>query len=281
MLLIIGQDSLIGSALANESTARGIHHACTSRRKGAVHRLDLSDPPELWQIPDATTSAILCASIPGITRCESDPEGTSRINVHAAITLARVLASRDIHFTFLSSNQVFAPEIEAPTEDHPVKPLTEYGRQKVAVEEYLEAHPARSTRVRLTKVVSPSLPLFAKWTAKLSHREKIQAFCNVSFSPLAASYVAAFLIDVTTSHEAKTIHLSAKDAISYHNAALWLAKQYGADPSLVESIDAPSPVSPASSRLSAADHNSCHFLTALTQLKIAFDSSGNHLKAFG
>lgn len=277
MLLIVGQDSLIGNALLKEAASRGVPHAGTSRRPGAAYHLDLARPQSEWHLPDAVTSAVICAGIPGIAHCEKNPEATRRINVDATISLADLLASKGAHVTFLSSSQVFAPDAKAPDEDHPVNPVTEYGHQKAAVEEHLRALIPLSCIVRTTKVVSPALPIFAHWIASLACGRRIQAFHNLFLSPLAPQAVAAMVIDLAIAHRTGTAHFSPEDAISYHEAALWISTQGEGDASLVEPTNAPNPNTPASCRLTSL-HNVPSIANSIAQMEGAFGGGGIHVE---
>lgn len=277
MLLIVGQDSLIGNALLREAASRGVPHAGTSRRPGAAYHLDLARPQSEWHLPDAVTSAVICAGIPGIAHCEKNPEATRRINVDATISLADLLASKGAHVTFLSSNQVFAPDAEAPDEDHPVNPVTEYGRQKAAVEEHLRARIPCSCVVRLTKVVSPALPLFAGWTESLRRGERIQAFEELFFSPLAPQPVAAIVTALASARQTGTFHLSPNDSISYCQAALWISNQAGADPALVEPTNAPNPNTPASCRLTSL-HSHPSIANSIAQMERALAAGQSRIQ---
>lgn len=253
MLLIVGQDSLIGNALLKEAASRGVPHAGTSRRPGAAYHLDLARPQSEWHLPDAVTSAVICAGIPGIAHCEENPEATRLINVDATISLADLLASKGAHVTFLSSNQVFHRMLrETPEESTPTSPANEYGRQKAEAERELLRVIPDSCVIRLTKVIHPGLPLFASWMCSLQGGQPITAFCDLFFSPVALSAAVDAIFRITESKSPGTFHLSAADSISYHHAALLLAARTGASLNLVRCDNAPYPCTPEASCLLCA-----------------------------
>lgn len=249
MILAIGGSGMIGRGIACAAGRLGIPCESTTRKPGQGHFLDLCVTPDMWQIPKNGEAAVLCASVTGLSACENDPDGTRAINVTAMKILADRLAGQGARITFLSSSQVFGPDASIPSEGDPPSPVTEYGRQKLAVERYLlDAIPA-SQIVRLTKVVSAELPLFAKWTAALAAGQSITAYSDLYFSPIPLDSTAAMILKIASSPHSGIFHLSAADSISYFAAAQWLASRLGVAPSLVQSDSAPHPNTPDSCRL--------------------------------
>lgn len=233
------------------STARrlGIPCEATARKLGTGHFLDLGQPPDSWLIPKKVETAILCASVTGIGPCEADRERTRAINVTATKILADRLAEQGARITFLSSNQVFGPDVSAPSESAPPAPVTEYGHQKLDVERHLLEKIPGSQIIRLTKVVSPALPLFAKWEEDLRLGTPIRAYSNLHLSPLALPPTADLILTIVRSPHSGIFHLSASDAVSYLDAARWMASRLGVSPALVQRADAPIPNTLDSCRL--------------------------------
>jgi dTDP-4-dehydrorhamnose reductase len=261
MILVVGGTSLIGKALIERAASEGVPCAFTTRRSGAeqkcgeeqtsrLHFLDLNDSPDLWQIPSGTEHAILCAATTGLAACENDPGSTRAINVSATIALADRFAAHGVKVTFLSSNQVFGSDASAPAEDSEPSPTSEYGRQKLAVERHLLDAIPGSQIIRLTKVISPAFPLFAKWAAALAADQPIAAYSDLYFSAIALDSTAAMILKIASGPHSGVFHISASDSISYLDAARWLAEHISADSTLVKSVPAPSPNSPDACRLS-------------------------------
>jgi len=249
MILVIGGSGMIGRGVVSAAGRLGIPCESTTRKPGQGHFLDLSLIPDSWQIPKNVEAAVLCASVTGLKTCESDPEGTRAINVSATKILADRLAEQGTRVTFLSSNQVFGPDAFQPSEDDPPEPVTEYGRQKLAVERHLTEKIPSAKIIRLTKVVSSELPLFAKWAEDLGRGRPVRAYSNLHLSPLALFPTTAQILEIACSLHSGIFHLSASDSISYLDAAQWLASRLGVSSSLVQSDDAPHPNTPDSCRL--------------------------------
>ena len=250
MTLIVGGTGEIGRALIAYGRNAGCTFRATARNANEAHVLDLASPPETWKIPDGVDAAIICASVSGIDACERDPTGTFSVNVTATITLADRLSAKGAKVSFLSSSQVFDPKDLAPSEGRSPHPLTEYGRQKLAVERYLMGHFPDSQVIRLTKVVSSQSPRFREWTASLAREEQISASSNLFFSPIGVEEAAGMIWMIASSSHTGIFHLSASDSISYLDAAMWIASARRAKSGLVGDCLALNPNTPESCRLS-------------------------------
>jgi dTDP-4-dehydrorhamnose reductase len=86
--------------------------------------------------------------------CARDPAGTAAINVTGMIRLLAEALERRILPVFASSDYVHDGSRGGRTEAEPAEPNTEYGRQKLAVENWLRGQAAPWLVVRLSKVVS-------------------------------------------------------------------------------------------------------------------------------
>jgi dTDP-4-dehydrorhamnose reductase len=135
VLLIIGKESLIGSAISQIADEKHISWVGTSRRPGEQCFVDLSMQPASWKIPPHATTAIICAARTKLSDCEVNPDETRAINVTATVELARRLTAQGCRVVFLSTNQVFGPNLNAPPDETTsVSPANEYGRQKAEAE---------------------------------------------------------------------------------------------------------------------------------------------------
>jgi dTDP-4-dehydrorhamnose reductase len=249
-LLLVGLDSMIGSALAREAQSLGIPFSGTSRRAGAQWPLDLAAPPESWTLPENISTAILCAAETNIGACEANPAATRDINTRAVIALADRLAAQGNSITFLSTSRVFPPWMENPAESTIPAPNTEYGRQKLEVENHLRIKYPTAKIIRPAKIISPHLTLFKNWLHLLTANQPIHTFQDLFFSPIALNFVTRTILDIALGTASGVFHISASDAISYHQAGLHFASRRGLDCNLVEMSNAPHPNTPGSAILS-------------------------------
>jgi dTDP-4-dehydrorhamnose reductase len=219
-ILIIGVDGMIGSALAQEASRRGIPWQGTSRRPGAHWHLDLADPPEKWQLPEHADIAILCAARTKIVDCEANPDETRAINVTAIVELSKRLNAVGTRVAFLSTNQVFPPNLPGPADETtPVAPVSEYGHQKAEAERLILALSPENMIIRLTKVVSPLHGILADWKEKLAAGQPIFAHSNLYLQPISLGKVASSILDYLVFGISGIIHIGASEKVSYFDFA--------------------------------------------------------------
>jgi dTDP-4-dehydrorhamnose reductase len=240
MWLLVGGDSEIGAAAYRALIAQGRSVAATTRRPDLVSPdrpfLDLSQPLADWQPPPRTTAACVLAGIPRLAACAADPATSAHINVSQTLALTDRLVERDIAVLLLSTNQVFDGSTPKVAADAPLCPVSEYGRQKARAEAGLRRHMDQGARVailRLSKVVSPEMPLLHRWLDALKAGDPIHAFRDMNLAPIpsemAVEAIAAMLLD-----EARgVLQLTGESDISYEELARYLATRIHARPTLV------------------------------------------------
>lgn len=231
--LVIGADSGIGRVLTARLSAAGLPAVSTTRRAGARGLfLDLAANPDEWRLPDRITVAYLCAAVTSMALCQADPAGTRLINTERTLGLAEQLRDRGAHVVFLSSNQVFDGSRPFPSETASTGPVSEYGRQKVEVEQALLS--ARGTTiVRLTKVVATDWPLLRGWAERLGRGESVEAYHDMVMAPVPVDFVAEWLMRLGRQRASGVFHISGDRDVCYATAARWLAEALGVSPNLI------------------------------------------------
>jgi dTDP-4-dehydrorhamnose reductase len=235
--LIVGGDSLIGRHLEGILAGRG-EVVSTTRRADIPGRLflDLATGAADGAFSANADVALICASVTRMQDCETDPDGTRRINVTETVRLVRRLAGEGCFVVFLSSNTVFDGRSPFPDEDAAHSPTTEYGRQKSAAEVQmlgdLESR-ERVAVVRLSKVVTPANGMAVDFLRRLRQGTPCPAFADLLLCPVSLAYVGAGLSAVAAARRPGVFHLSGADEMSYAGFARHLAGRIGADPALV------------------------------------------------
>jgi dTDP-4-dehydrorhamnose reductase len=240
-VLVIGADGQIGRALVAGLAQHGLVALGTTRHRegvgpGRVY-LDLEGDLNAWRCPGTIGAAILAAAVTRLDTCERDPEATDRVNVAANLALADVLAKRGIHVVFLSSNQVFDGSRPHRRAGELTSPRTVYGRQKAEVEGRLHARDGRASILRLTKVVTPGLPLLSDWSRALVSGSPIRPFRDMVIAPLPVSFVVEVVARIVQQRTAGIVQASGPVDVPYADVALHLAQHLGADSRLVQPID--------------------------------------------
>ncbi len=243
--LVVGGDSLIGSAIADWLLASGEDVIVTTRRRtsatdgnaGAKRLkkapLDLGAAPLEWSPPSPVEVAYLCAGVTKLDVCRSDPVRSRLVNVTGLANLAKSLIRQGIFVVYLSSGQVFDGSKPVMNPDHPGCPMTEYGRQKAAAEDILLRHANKTAVVRLTKVVGPGM-IFSKWARSLLAGETVRPFTDMVMSPIPLAFVVSALRLIGDSRRGGIWQLSGDRDVSYAQAAQWGAGVLGVDQSLIE-----------------------------------------------
>ena len=200
--------------------------------KGRIH-LNLASAPFEWQLPDGIKTVYICAGITGLEKCRKDPTGTSRINVENTICLAESMMRKGTFVVFLSTSQVFDGSIPTVPAHTPLNPKSEYGRQKAAVETYLNQWPEQAAIVRLTKVVGPD-SIFSEWAQSLFKDQPIRPFTDMVVSPIPLMTVISTLRLVGDQRLGGIWQISGDHDICYYDAAMKCGKAFGVDLNLIQ-----------------------------------------------
>jgi len=243
--LVVGGDGLVGSKLVERLRSMDSSVVATTRRTSKVDknavRLDLSSNLDIssWAYPMEGGWVFLCAGITSIAACEVEPRISHQINVTNTLALARRLYASRTRIIFLSSNAVFDGSVVRPEEDGSYCPSTEYGRQKVAVEEELislSGGAGSVAIVRLSKVLTSTSGMTKDFIKRLSSHESCSAFDDLRISPVSLSYVLDAILAIATSKHDGVFHLSGADEMTYADFARRLATCTGASQDLVRPL---------------------------------------------
>jgi cupin fold WbuC family metalloprotein len=156
--------------------------------------------------------------------------------VTQSLRLVDKLLAKGIYVLFLSSNQVFDGELPNVRVDRPVCPVSEYGRQKVAVETAIRERIAKRAPIavlRFSKVMDSSSPLIAGWIQSLLKGDSVQAFSDMTVAPVpvvTAIKAIAALLDARLSG---VFQLTGPRDATYSEVGNYLARELGANPNLV------------------------------------------------
>lgn len=228
--LVVGGDSLVGSALKLHRRELGTAVDVTSRRPGAGAApdtvfLDLGEPDFAPLQYGSYDVAFICAAVTSMQTCQAEPARSRRVNVDNTLELMRRLADRGTHQVFLSSSQVFDGETPLPDETAPTNPKNEYGGQKLAVEEAIEREGLPAAVLRVTKVLANRpVGVFKGWFEALARGQPVQAATNMALSPVMVGDVAEAAERLAAGRHRGVWHLGSSDEIGYFDAARLMAE---------------------------------------------------------
>ncbi len=245
-VLIVGE-GLIGGALAKGLARRGARIVRTSRRPDAPEdflRLDLArvnEWPDAWPDLPQFDAAVICAAMARLGDCDADPDLSHRVNVTGAVALAERLAGQGAHVVFLSTDKVYDGSEPLRRRIVPPNPLTEYGRQKALAEEGVLDAGDRTAVVRLSKVLSPDLPLLVDWRQNLRQGQRITPFDNLRLAPVDCGLVSEVIEKVLTQNRAGIFHCTGGEDRSYVDLASRLCRLWQADEALITPVSSAAP----------------------------------------
>lgn len=240
MVLVVGADGLIGSALSEGLRRSGKSVLETSRRRETLSEgrifLDMEEDILSWKLPDKVSTAFLCVAYNSLDYCRREPIKTARMNVEQTVKLAEKLVKAGAFVVFLSTDFVYDGSVPFVKEDSPVSPRTEHGRQKAEAERQLLRLGNLVSIFRLTKVLGPQMRLFQDWILALQNKKPIHPFSDKTVSPLPLSFAVEVLCRMAQKRIPGITQVSGDRDVTYAEIAYRLAGRLGVDRSLVAPI---------------------------------------------
>lgn len=189
-----------------------------------------------------------------------DPTAAARSNVEAPARLAALCNELDTRFVLASTDLVFAGDAPPYVESDAPRPLSAYGRQKLAAEHAVLAEP-RSVVVRLPLLyglpaVQRTPSFFLHMTQQLLQDAPLALFTDDVRTPLDYVSACAALLRVAESSLSGVVHLGGFEAVSRFELGVRLAAALGCErtriePTRLADVNLPEPRPPNVSLVSA------------------------------
>ncbi|MBI5593620.1 MAG: NAD(P)-dependent oxidoreductase [Deltaproteobacteria bacterium] len=230
-LLVTGAGGFLGSAVCQAASAMWqvygvVFSHAAPLNPHAVFRADLTRQQEVRRVMDAVLphAVIHTAAMADPNICQTHPAQSRKINVDAAVFIARWCADHDIPMVFTSSDLVFDGRNAPYRESDPVNPVSLYGEQKVRAEaEILRVHPeAAVCRMSLMFGDKPSAR-YQPPAILLKQGQKIRLFVDEVRTPLDV-YTAAEGILLALGKSSGLLHLGGAERISRYQFGRLLAE---------------------------------------------------------
>jgi dTDP-4-dehydrorhamnose reductase len=229
-ILVTGAGGFLGSAVCQAAFPKwqvyGVvfsHSAALDPR--TVFRVDLTQPQEVKRVMDIILphAVIHTAAMADPNACQANPAQSGKINVDAAVFMAKWCADHDIPMVFTSSDLVFDGQNAPYRETDPVNPVNLYGEQKARAEaEILRVYPeAAVCRMSLMFGDKPS-PRYQPPAILLKQGQKIRLFVDEVRTPLDV-YTAAEGILLALGKSSGLLHIGGAERISRYQFGLLLA----------------------------------------------------------
>lgn len=184
--LIIGTNGFIAQNLK-----RITNWPSTSRTAlDTAYLIDILDMTNLNTFPFFQfKNVILAHGISNTEICSQNPKLSRDLNVDATINLLSILAKNEIKPIFLSSDTVYNGISRNHLEKELPKPIFEYARQKVEVENYIMKNFRNFLILRIPRIIGNSIStcIFSKWAIQIRN--------NVIPSPIEDQFSNPIYID--------------------------------------------------------------------------------------
>lgn len=136
---------------------------------------------------DKDRCAVICAAETRWDICKVNEEESFQTNVASTIDLIEKLEQMGYYIIFCSSDAVYAGTQGNYKETDMIKPVNEYAKMKLQVEEYIIEHCPNTCIFRLSKIIgdinSPR-DTFAEWKKLALGKKDIYCIKGNSFSPV-------------------------------------------------------------------------------------------------
>jgi dTDP-4-dehydrorhamnose reductase len=182
----------------------------------------------------------MTAANPHVDLCEQDPESTRRINVDAVEYVARACAETGSNLMFFSTDYVFDGADGPYDESAEPRPLSEYGRQKLAAEDLVrEILPGNHVIARINVVYGwekHGKNFFVRLLRNLRFGEEATIPDDQFSTPTYVGDIAHMAWDIVEADGRGLFHLTGPDFMNRHRFSKTIAITFDCDPSLVKPV---------------------------------------------
>ncbi len=244
--LVTGASGQLGSYVlaALRSAGEPYVTAWTGRSRGALCGYALQPTPldqfgalSRAYCEAAPTHVIHTAAVSRIDLCHERPEWADCVNVRATRRLAELAAEHEARLVHVSTDLVFDGTRGDYREQDEPRPLSHYGRSKLAAEGAVREAGGRSLVLRISLLYGPARngrsSFFEQQGAALLAGQRLELFDDEWRTPLALTTAAAALLAAATSELTGTCHLGGPERLSRWDMGQKLARHLGVREQLV------------------------------------------------
>ncbi|MBO0721251.1 MAG: dTDP-4-dehydrorhamnose reductase [Blastocatellia bacterium] len=224
-IVITGAGGFIGKELTGRFSAQHQVLPLTHQALDITNETAVQDV-----IKDARPDLIINCSVLGVDDCEIDPALARAINALGPRYLAEAAAESDAEMLQLSTNYVFAGDLEHGSRytirDTP-RPINKYGETKLAGEAAVRVALPKSYIVRTSWVFGPGKKdnFFSTAARSLNERKRLRAVEDVWASVTYVSDLAARIEEILAFHHYEIYHIVNDGICSYYDFAREAARQ--------------------------------------------------------
>jgi len=218
--LLLGASGFFGPALREAFGSSGAVATHFGHANSGSHFFDARSTPIadlVSRLPSKPAAAVILLGITNIDACARDPSGTAETNVKGIIRVIEELRALGIAPVFASSDGVFDGTRALWTEEDDAYPILEYGRQKLAVEQYLSSLAPPWLIVRLPKLLAQKVNprcMLTGWIESLGRPDRILCATDQYFTPASGSDAALAIAMLVDKKAQGLFHLGGPERLS-------------------------------------------------------------------
>lgn len=234
-IAVIGADGYLGSNLLKMIRIKHPEAVGTSRRNNSPHfYLDIINIPDLHFLKETEhTHAIITIADPKVSSCSSGPAESHKLNVEGPISLTKQLINLNISPIILSSDRVFDGckwEKGSPlfSEESPVYSKSEYGKQKIIVDKWIQDNLTSYLIIRLSKVygtIKGDGTMLDDIASRLTTGRKVDPPYDQYFNPIHINDVVNGILKLIISNAHGTYNVCAQSPCSRREMGLKMAQE--------------------------------------------------------
>lgn len=201
--------------------------------------LDITSESDIKRILQDTNPEIIInlAAYTDVDGCENNPQKAFEVNFEAVELL---LNNYDGYFIQISTDYVFDGKNGPYSESDETSPISEYGKSKLAAEQYIENNYKEWCIVRtnvLFDYQSGTDASFIKWIIEsLNNDEQILVVIDQWNNPTWTYHLASILESIIENKARGLFHYGGADYLSRYEFALMIAEVFNLDSSLIKPI---------------------------------------------
>jgi dTDP-4-dehydrorhamnose reductase len=250
-VLVTGGSGFLGGYVARELRAQGHEVFATFGEHEDRVPQDAGVTPVAMDLGDEASrqaafqrawpeAVIHTAALSELKPCEADPERATKLNVVASAHFARMAAALGSRFVFFSTDQVFDGGKSVYAETDAPNPIHAYGRTKAEAEREVRRALPAATVMRVCLVYGPSSSgdrsASEKIVNELRANRRPRLFRDEIRTPVHASDVARAAVAALSERDLPILHCGGIAALSRFEFGVRVARAFGYDESLLESV---------------------------------------------
>jgi dTDP-4-dehydrorhamnose reductase len=241
---IIGVGGLLGKNLFKYFSEQGFPTFGTSHQKfladsPRISFLDLLSP-DFGFFREKSLSlkfSIICSGETAIDKCKTEIDRSEALNVTHTIQLIENLWENKITPIFVSSDMVFDGKIGSYREDDICDPMTQYGKQKRSVEDFLISSSKPWLIVRLCKIfdiIYQDHTLITGWMDKLQAGKSIKCADDQFIAPTFVTDICKAIEGLIIAGKTGIFHVSSPEIYSRFELGVKVAQYFQIDQKAIE-----------------------------------------------